>query len=143
MKLARIFNVLMLSALLFAGGCAKDDGGSGVPFAAVNISIILSQPEFINLSVVGGWEYITGGSRGLLVYRLTNDQFIAYDRHCTYNPADNCARVEVDPSTLLVFDDCCGSEFAITDGSVLNGPASIPLKQYGTTFDGNILRIFN
>lgn len=143
MKFKTIVCGLFLLPMFFLSACNKQEDGSGVPLVNVNISIFTSSPEFINLTVVGGWEYITGGSRGILIYRLTNDLFLAYDRHCTFEPDKACARVEVDPATLLVVDPCCESEFAITDGTVLSGPATIPLKQYGTSWDGEVLRIFN
>jgi len=146
MKFRLIRRFLPMVLLVFLGGCGKDDDSpnvNGIPLVNVDVFVFANNPEFINLSVVGGWEYLSGGSRGLIVYRLTNDQFVAFDRHCPYQPEDDCARVEVDPNTLLIFDPCCDSEFSITDGNVLKGPAVFPLQQYGATWDGTVLHIFN
>ena len=95
------------------------------------------------LAIPGGWTYINGGSRGIIIYRASNDVFKAYDRHCTFDSSNSCALVSVEVNNITGFDDCCGSKFILTDGSVTQGPANLPLKQYQTSFDGNELRIFN
>jgi Rieske Fe-S protein len=46
-------------------------------------------------------------------------------------------------SGISAIDSCCNSRFSIIDGSVINGPATRPLYQYRTLFDGNALRIYN
>jgi len=109
----------------------------------VNIYINSANPEFIDLNAVGGWTYIIGGSRGIIVYRASTNDFKAYDRHCTYDVTNSCGLVAVEVNNITGRDDCCGSKFLLTDGSVTQGPANLPLKQYQTTFDGSVLHIFN
>lgn len=121
--------------------CKKDD--KTVPNSSVDIYIYTSEPSFLALNAVGGWVYITGGSKGIIVYRKSNTEFTALDRHCTYLPNTACSRVSVDSSNIIAVDTCCGSKFLITDGSVQNGPASMALKQYATSFDGSVLHIYN
>lgn len=132
---------LILVFFLSNSSCKKDD--QNVPNVPVSISLYTTDPEFNDLNSVGGWIYLIGGSRGILVYRFSMDEFMAYDRHCTYTPDQSCALVSVDQSGVIAKDDCCGSRFLITDGTVLEGPASQPLKQYSTYFNGNLLRIYN
>jgi len=136
----------LLFILLFAGiisviSCKKDN--ETVPNVSVNIVISTTDPSYSNLNAVGGWLYLIGGSRGIIVYRYSIDEFMAYDRHCTYEPKETCAVVEVDQSGIIAEDSCCGSKFLLTDGSVIDGPASILLKTYRTFFDGNNLSIYN
>lgn len=131
----------LLIATVFA--CKKDKNTlSGIPLVNVSIQIFTTDPGFINLQVPGGFDYVTGGSRGILIYRLSNDQFLAFDRHCPYQVDDNC-QVQVDSSGIIATDDCCGSGFIITDGSVIQGPSSAPLHAYQTEFNGSVLRVFN
>ena len=141
MKYLRNISVAMILMGMILFSCKKES--DTIPLVEVNLVIYPNDPQYINLQIVSGWEYITGGSRGLLVYRYGQDEFRAYDRHCTYNPLDECGKVEVDSSNIIVTDLCCGSEFSIIDGIVIKEPAVVPLKQYQTTFDGNALRIFN
>jgi len=134
--------IFILALLVLIGtGCEKDK--DTVPNVSVNIVLSTTDPNFNNLNAVGGWIYLIGGSRGILVYRFSIDEFMAYDRHCTYTPSESCAIVDVDQSGVIAKDACCGSQFVITDGSVIEGPAEIPLKRYQTSFDGNLLHIFN
>ncbi len=123
-------------------GCSKNND-SNIPLVAVNVIIHINDPAYNMLTVPGGWTYINGGSRGIIIYRASNDAFKAYDRHCTYDSSNSCALVSVEANNITGFDDCCGSKFILTDGSVTQGPANLPLKQYQTSFDGNELRIFN
>lgn len=87
--------------------------------------------------------YETGGSRGIIVYRDSFSSFKAYDRHCTYDSSNSCALVSVDVTNITGLDDCCGSKFNLLTGSINQGPATFPLKEYQTTFDGGVLHIFN
>ncbi len=136
--------ILLLSSLLitFLFSCKKDKN-NGVPAIEVDLYIYTSDPSFINLNPVGGWCYITGGVRGILVYRKSISEFMAYDRNCTYNSSDVCATVFVDASNIIATDTCCNSKFSIVDGSVIQTPAGLPLKSYSTTFDGTALHIYN
>lgn len=114
-----------------------------IPETSVDIYIYTSNPSYISLTVVGGWAYVSGGVRGVLVYRKSNTEFIAYERNCTYQSSDACATVIVDKSNVIAVDTCCHSEFLLNDGSVIKAPASLPLKVYRNTYDGNVLHIYN
>lgn len=128
--------------ILWASGCRKEEQG-GVPYTRVDIQFNVNNPAYVDLQVPGGWIYITGGSRGIIVYRKTMDDFVAMDRHCPYRPEDGC-QVFVDATQVTVRDTvCCGSAFLIVDGSVTQQPAAIGLQQYNTTFNGATLRIYN
>jgi hypothetical protein len=130
-------------ALFFSSAvisCRRDSGQ--VPMVPVNVQININQPDFFNLSVVTGWVYITGGSRGIIVYRKSQSEFVALERHSAYNPAEGCA-VTVNSDGIIVSDPCSESQWLITDGSVLNGPAAAPLQSYRTDFQDPILYISN
>jgi len=135
------WHLIFLVPVLFFS-CSKDKN-SNIPLVPVNVYIHVNDPAYNMITVPGGWTYIIGGSRGIIIYRASNDAFKAYDRHCTYNSSSSCALVSVEVNNITALDDCCGSKFLLTDGSVTNGPANLPLKEYSTTFDGSVLHIFN
>ena len=138
-----VFKLLLLvSVIVFAFTCKKQQDNN-VPSASVDIYIYTSSPSFIDLNAIGGYTYITGGVRGILLYRKTTSEIIAYERNCTYQPSQPCATVVVDATHILATDTCCHSKFSLYDGTVTNGPASVPLKTYNTTFDGTTLHIYN
>lgn len=145
MKRKKQYSHILLLAIIAMGllyACKKEND-NGVPIVPVDIYIYTSNPSFINLNAVGGWVYITGGARGILVYRKSISEFMAYDRNCTYNSDDPCAVVYVDLSNIIATDTCCNSMFSMVDGTVLQAPAGLPLKTYYTSFDGNVLHIYN
>jgi Rieske Fe-S protein len=136
--------LFLLPVLFLASSSCKKGTPQGVPLVTVDIRMYSSDPSFINLNSPGGWVYISGGNRGIVVYRRSLSDFAAYDRTCTYNPSDQNELVKVDVSNNVILSDAhCGSKFLITDGSVNQGPATLPLKSYTTSYDGNMLHIYN
>lgn len=122
--------------------CRKDDY-KPIPDTYVNFTINTSSTIYLNLNNVGGYEYLTGGYKGIVVYRLSNDEFMAYERACPHDWENDSAFVNVNSSGMILTCNACGSEYIITDGSNLSGPSEYPLKQYKTTFDGTYLQIYN
>lgn len=134
---------LILFLSIIALSCNKDR--DLIPAVYVNFSINLSDAQFNHLQAVGNAEYVTGGVKGIIIYKESNDHFLAYDRACSFRPSLECERVSLDSETngVLMVDSCCGSKFLLSDGMPIQGSALLPLKQYNTYFDGNNLQVFN
>jgi nitrite reductase/ring-hydroxylating ferredoxin subunit len=130
----------MVMILLPQSSCRRES--TIIPFVPVDITININNPAYFDLLIPTGWVYLTGGSMGLIVYRNSEDEFSAYDRHSTHN-IDELCRVSVLEDNITIVDECSGSKWIIVDGSVMNGPAFRPLHQYNTTFTNPILRIYN
>lgn len=130
-----------IACFIFFVSCTKNNNSS-IPLVAVDLYYNLNNPEFVHLKVDNGWTYVSGGSRGIIIYR-TNGQYKAFDRHCPYDPSSSCGLVSVDVTNITGKDDCCGSKFLLANGQVTQGPANQSLKQYSTSFDGTTLHIFN
>ncbi len=132
--------IMFILVFVFSYSCKDDD--DLIPYVAVDFTIDIHSTFYNELAVVGGWVYVTGGYKGILIYRLSNDEFLAYERSCTYNPTEPCERIVMEESGLGMYDPCCGSRFIILDGSVVEGPAKRMLRQYYTDFDGKYLRVY-
>ena len=136
----------MLLVVVFAlTSSCRDKEDRIVPRIATDITLNLNLPEYNTLINPGGWLYLTGGSRGVVVYRISNDEFVAFDRHCTYNVPERC-RVSMEDSGVTLKDEqCCGSVFDMFTGGVLEGPADRGLQSFRTFYSSetNTLRIFN
>lgn len=133
---------ISMASMLLIISCKKQN--NQIPEVLVDIQVNINNPGYISLQVTGGWMYFDGGSRGIIVYRRSQDEFLAYDRHCTYQPEATCGQVAVDSTNIIAVDACCGSKFILTDGSVQSAPATMALKRYQTYWDGSsILRIYN
>jgi nitrite reductase/ring-hydroxylating ferredoxin subunit len=133
-------SVIIFLALFTTFSCKKST--DYVPNVYVNTYLYTTDPAFAPLNAVSGYTYLSGGSKGIVVYRKSQTEFMAYDRCCTYKVSDGNV-IDVDASGLIAKDAACGSKFILTDGTVNNGPAVNPLKRYQTAFDGTALHIFN
>ena len=146
MKRTRFYRIYLAIFLVFASGFApscKKDRRTEIPNVYVNLYLDVNSTMYLELNLVGGWVNITGGYRGITVYRSSTDDFVAFERTCPHDADVESAYVSVDDSGLTLTCASCGSRFLILDGSVVDGPSTLPLKQYYTTYDGTTLHIFN
>ncbi|HDQ16455.1 MAG TPA: hypothetical protein ENN45_05295 [Bacteroidetes bacterium] len=134
----RLIILLVFTSAFFS--CQKDT--HPVPNVYVNIYINVTSTQYIELNNIGGWLYLTGGYNGIIVYRRSLNEFMAFDRACPHHPYNSPA-LDVDASGMLAECSDCGSSFLLYDGTVVQGPANLPLKAYRTIFDGIHLRIYN
>jgi nitrite reductase/ring-hydroxylating ferredoxin subunit len=137
-------NLLLCSCIISINSCTKNQ--NIVPYVYVDQYINISLPLYSSLNSIGGWTYIDDvGSRGIIIYRQSYDQFSAYDRHCTFNADNPCGRATVDSTNSYVECACDSSRYQLFDGLVIQGPASYSLKNYQTSFDivSNQIHIYN
>jgi len=126
--------------ILSLASCGRDLSDDPIPRANfADIVINLSLPEYQSLNS-SGYKTISGGVRGIII-RKENSSYIAYERNCSYRPAEACATVDVHMSGLFMIDTCCGSNFNFSDGSPSGGPAWRPLNRYRTSLTGSTLTI--
>lgn len=131
--------VLLITIISFSACNEKDK--PNIPYFYVDI---LLYPNTMDYIPVGGYLYKDNyGYRGILIYRLTYEEFRVYERCCTYDPDKECAQTKVDESGLILGCECCNSHFEILEGSPTTGPATYQLFRYNYTFDGEQLHIYN
>lgn len=114
-----------------------------IPYKKVDFTIYPNDVMYYRLNTYGGYEYFTGGVGGIVVYRLDEWTFLAYDRSCSYDWEENSSWIWVHPNGIMLIDSLCGSTYNILDGNVISGPAIWPLYQYKTRYDGFRLRVYN
>ncbi len=121
-------------------GC--DDNEDRIPNVRVNIWLDLNT----ELATLGHYQariINNEGVNGIILFRLHERDFNAFDLTCPYDPVNNC-KIEHIEEGLFARCPCCESEFNLVyDGSVQKGPAKRPLKQYRTTIQGSRLHISN
>ena len=134
----------ILLVIAMAINCNKDNQERAF-YPALDVYVNITLPQYNTLQVPGGWAYVNGGLKGILIYAKGSNEFIAYDRNCTYNEANSCGTAEVNAYNIIVDCLCDGSQYNIFDGAVNTAPATLPLKIYQTSFNSgnNTLRIFN
>jgi hypothetical protein len=135
------FSLIMINLLLTS---CQEKEVYPIPNVPVSLILNLDLPAYQSLNAPGGWVYINGGSKGIIVYR-NFDEFVALDRHSTYEPESDCAIASVDAINFFVLNDSCSaSQYNIVDGTVVTGPAKWGLKRYSSNWDGAYtVHIFN
>ena len=140
-----VIDTLKKSAALIMGAftisnlnsCSDDSnptGGSGIK----SITIDLSKDKYINLTTLGGVLAIGANeldSKGLLLFRPNESLIKAYSREC---PHQQCT---LRPFQAGISSCPCHNSKFNTNGLIIKGPATSPLKGYNTSLNGNILTI--
>lgn len=134
--------ILVLTLAIFSCKKNRNHPVANIPF---DISINISLPSYSELQGVGGWTYVTGGVKGIIVYRKSYDQFVAFDRQSPADGGLDCATPLTPDSTnfLQLNDACTGATFSLYDGSPMSN-SDFGLRQYQVAWDGNLMvRIYN
>ena len=147
----------------FLHGCKEYPQNPNRPILPSPIKIYPNTLQYQELNFVNGWIYITSDvestSRGIIVYRQSDTEFLAYDR-LPPNEPDACTDSQGNTTRLVVdfpfvVDLCNNAYYNILNGQIIvaepdkipnfptDGTTIYPLIQYRTTFDGNVLTISN
>ena len=139
--------VLVAFVFLFPVSCEKEYEGR-IPYVPVNINVVVS--SYIDLNVPGNYIYFPNyGFAGVILFCVDNINriYYAFDAACTHDISSDCSLLEEGAIEGVVATcPCCGSKFILfSGGSVFNGPAIEPLKQYRVQVldNGARLRIYN
>ncbi len=136
----RVFFMLFIVFL----SCKKDKQADQIPNVSVSVNVYLNLPSNSALNSIGNYVKVSGGYRGIIVYRRSQSEFVAFDLACPYDPSASGAILQVDSSGVALVDYHCGSRFNLGYGTILNGPATISMKEYNTDYDGNnIVYVYN
>ena len=144
-------------------GCRQFPENPNRPILPTPIKIYPNTLQYQELNFVSGWLYITSEvgstSRGIIVYRLSDNEFLAYDR-LPPNEPDACTDSQGNTTRLVVdfpfvVDHCNNAYYNILNGQIIvrepdmipdfptDGTLVYPLIQYHTTYDGSTLTISN
>lgn len=141
-----IFITFIFLALLT--GCKRKKKTTGVeehpvPYVPIDMTIYPNDPLNFKIQAIGGWMYFNGGINGLVIYRKSQQEFVVLERTSSYLPNNPAAKVKVMNDNFTLRDTISDSRWQMFDGSVSQGPAEWALRVYGSTYDGNSLRIRN
>jgi len=140
----KVLFILLIGGITVSSSCKKNNTGNPVPTVPTDMTININLPSYNALVGVGGWCYIVGGSKGIVVYRRSLDEFVAFDRHSPANNGQCADPLEVDNNNnLQLIDSCNNAVFSMVDGSPIAN-SEFGLRAYVTFFDGiDQLRIYN
>lgn len=136
------FTLALAGSLLLIQSCKKDERESSVASEPVDFYLYLNEPANVDLNAIGGWKYLNAGTKGIIVYRQSVEDFVALERNCPYDPNKECSIIEVYSGTSAI-DSCCGSQFSIYDGALIKGPSSQPMYRYQVVKNGDVLHVYH
>lgn len=115
-----------------------------MPSVLVNYTTYPGDPLNFKIQSIGGWMYVDNiGINGIIIYRKSQEEFVAIERTSSYLPDDPAAKVKVLNDNFTLRDTVSDSRWSIFDATVTQGPAEWPLRTYGTSYNGNALTIKN
>ena len=123
------------------GSCTKSDGGGGSspnpsnPTKPVDFTINISNSPFNVLQNNGGFYVDTANN--VIIAKTTSGMLIAVSSLCTHQSVT----LEFQGNNNRFYCPGHGSNFNAA-GTVLNGPATAPLKAFKTALSGSLLRIY-
>jgi cytochrome b6-f complex iron-sulfur subunit len=133
-EFCQLASFISVASLLEACGGSSTSPSGNVPAlptitgtisgGAVALTIDANSP----LNAVGGAALVQTSSGNVLVAHTAQDTFVAVTAICTHQ---GCTVTGVETSNYIC--PCHGSRFSFT-GSVVQGPASAPLRQFATRF---------
>lgn len=144
----KLLSLIITISFLFFGcqkkkNTAQTQADHPVPYIPLDITIYPNDPLNFKIQGIGGWQYFNGGINGIVVYRKSQQEFVALERTSSYLPNNAEAKVKVQSDSFTLRDTISNSKWQIVDGTVTNGPAQWALRIYSTNYDGNSLRIRN
>lgn len=134
--------IFLLFSLALCCAC-KNDNKCNTSIGDARCTIDLRNANYTALTHPGGYVYITGGYRGIVVICNSLSDYVAFDRTC---PCDNNSRVEMSKewAGLLECPTCHTTFNPQSYGYPFDdGATSCPLNRYNTILDGTILYISN
>ena len=163
MKTSKLHLLILIALLPFLQGCRQSPQNPNRPILPYPISLYPNTMQYQALNTVSGWIYITSDvestSRGIIVYRMSDTEFLAFDRMPPNEP-DACTDSHGNTTRLVVdfpfvVDQCNNAYYNILNGQIIirvpdmipnvptDGTVVYPLIQYHTNYDGSKLTITN
>ena len=123
------FLVVLLLPILFACNDDSNEFRDLLPDIPVNKTIFLNNPEFIDLQIVGGWAYTSGGISGIIIYHSGINTYLAYERSAPHLSPQACSQMVV-KNSLTMECACDDSVFNILNGAPMTEGVRYSARQY-------------
>lgn len=134
--------ILLTLVFITLWGCGtSDDGNTILPNVPVNVTINLNLPAYQDLLINNGSAFVPGhGIKGIIVFRFSETNILAWDAACPHISPNNCSTMTINGVKMVC--GCDETEFSILDGSPLSG-TQFSARQYRAVKTGNSITITN
>lgn len=137
---------LLIAAVTLA--CSKnDDKQERNPFLtdpAVSLNLNLNLPEYNPLKFPGNYIITSQGIKGIVVYCVSENQYLAFELTDPNHVPSSCSRMEL--TGVIASCPCANddNEYFITSGQHTTEPdTKYPMQQYNAQLNGNTVIISN
>jgi hypothetical protein len=147
MKMKNLLIALLISIAFISCSNSDDNINNNNPYLtapAVNISLSLNLPEYIDLKFPGGSVVIhSQGIKGIVVYCVTENQYVATELSDPNHIPNNCYKMEV--TGILATCPCDdGNKYDIITAQFSpQDNSKYPMIQYRAIREGSVITIFN
>ncbi len=147
MKKIFVFACLLVFIPLFFYGCKKDYHSS-IPYMPVDCRLYpnLFAHDYcpIGTSILIN-DRTACGYKGLLVFRISDSYFLAFDACCPLDVEKSKPALVIDAGKSTAHCPTCNTKYRLLDGNPAGGATSESLLQYNCDWNGSTgeLRIYN
>ena len=107
----------------------------------VSLTTDLNNPQLINAQTPGGFANLNGGSKGILLFNINGNEFVAYDKLC---PQSDCNTPMTFENGLVLKCSCDDSEYSVHFGGAPQTDGfECPAREYKVSKNGSAIRISN
>lgn len=141
--------LLIFSSLNIINSCGnRDETISCFPKSLISVQLNLNLPAYYNLQNIGGWAYISeqqSGTRGLIVTRVSSNEFKIYDRNAPHICPDSESTLTVENGTYVLCKKDNQKWFLSTGGGASTNTTAKGLVWYYYQYSpaSNVLSIYN
>ena len=144
----KLFKIVPLILVLILFSCSKnDDRQHRNPYLTnpvVSLNLNLNLPEYNPLQFPGSYVTVSQGIKGIVVYCISENYYVAFDLTDPNHPPNECSRMEMEG--IIASCQCANdsNEYFITTGLHKTEPNSkYPMQQYRAERVGNSVQITN
>ncbi|MEX0997988.1 MAG: hypothetical protein WDZ45_13140 [Flavobacteriaceae bacterium] len=137
-----------VTLLLVLLSCKSDDNvNQNNPFLIdplVNLQLNLDLPQYNPLNFNGGSVIINNqGIKGVIVYRISDSQFIALDLTDPNHAPNDCSRMTIEGIEATCPCPDHNNKYNIITGQHTTQPDLYPMQRYRAVRNGNVINITN
>ncbi len=133
--------------LIFLSCENDDDVNRDNPFLIdplVNMQLDLSLPQYNALNFSGNSiEINTQGIKGIVVYCISDEQYVALELSDPNHAPNDCSRMTIDGIEATCPCTSDSHKYNIITGQHLSDPNLYPMQRYNAQRNGNVITITN
>lgn len=135
-KISKFLLAISLLTMLTQCSTERQETVSCFPQSLINVQININLPAYRNLWYANGWIYLDqqgAGTRGLIIVRIDDTHFKAYDRNAPHLCPDTDTTLEVKDGIKIICPKD-GAKWILRTGEP-SKVAKVPPKTYYTIYE--------